>query len=281
MYSKTHRRTTRPAPAKKLPKGEQAELAYRHTRLNFRLELNRTRAALRPWCLAKSYCFLAIFVDCGPPYHSWQRGQPPLLISTFEHKGSLQKLLKTAMLEVEELDSPNAVPPKTPPPNYGQATALPPKPRFAAMLPPDEPAPELDETTKQQLRAVFAACDDGRGLDAPRTREAVRALGLGDGEAAVDRFLAARGGARFLSCDAFCEAAAAELDRARGAEPELLKLLALFDDGGAGTLDRETLRHLLCDFASPERLTPDEFDELDLGNSVDYRAYVRSLMATT
>ena len=100
----------------------------------------------------------------------------------------------------------------------------------------------------------------------------MRALGLGDGEAAVDRFLAARGGARFLSCDAFCEAAAAELDRARGAEPELLKLLALFDDGGSGTLDRETLRHLLCDFASPERLTPDEFDELDLGTSVDYRA---------
>ena len=195
--------------------------------------------------------------------------------------------------QVEELDSPNALPPKTPPPNYGQATALPPKPRFAATLPPDEsapsvrarvellpsapPPPELDETTKQQLRAVFAACDDGRGLDAPRTREAVRALGLGDGEAAVDRFLEARRGARFLSCDAFCEAAAAELDRARGAESELMKLLALFDEQGSGTLDRETLRHLLCDFASPERLTPDEFDELNLGNSVDYRAYVRSL----
>ena len=202
-------------------------------------------------------------------------------------------------MQVEELDSPNAYPPKTPPPNYGQATALPPKPRFAAaarpppgesapsvraraeLLPSAPPPPELDETTKQQLRAVFAACDDGRGLDAPRTREAVRALGLGDGEAAVDRFLEARRGARFLSCDAFCEAAAAELDRARGAEPELLKLLALFDDGGSGTLDRETLRHLLCDFASPERLTPDEFGELDLDNTVDYRAYVRSLMATT
>ena len=181
-------------------------------------------------------------------------------------------------MQVEELDSPNAYPPKTPPPNYGQATALPPKPRFAATTTlPGESAPELDETTKQQLRAVFAACDGGRGLDAPRTREAVRALGLGDGEAAVDRFLAARGGARFLSCDAFCEAAAAELDKARGAESELLKLLALFDDGGSGTLDRETLRHLLCDFASPERLTPDEFDELDLGQSVDYRDYVRSL----
>ena len=195
--------------------------------------------------------------------------------------------------QVEELDSPNALPPKTPPPNYGQATALPPKPRFAATLPPDEsapsvrarvellpsapPPPELDETTKQQLRAVFAACDDGRGLDAPRTREAVRALGLGDGEAAVDRFLEARRGARFLSCDAFCDAAAAELDKARGAESELLKLLALFDDQGSGTLDKETLRHLLCDFASPERLTPDEFDELNLGNSVDYRDYVRSL----
>ena len=51
-------------------------------------------------------------------------------------------------MQVEELDSPNAYPPKTPPPNYGQATALPPKPRFAAMLPPDESAPELDETTK-------------------------------------------------------------------------------------------------------------------------------------
>ena len=186
-------------------------------------------------------------------------------------------------MQVEELDSPsNAYPPKTPPPNYGQATALPPKPRFAAplppaRLPPDESTPELDETTKQQLRAVFAACDDGRGLDAPRTREAVRALGLGDGEAAVDRFLEARGGARFLSCDAFCEAAAAELDRARGAESELLKLLALFDEEGSGTLNKETLRHLLCDFASPERLTPDEFDELDLGANIDYRAYVRSL----
>ena len=199
-------------------------------------------------------------------------------------------------MQVEELDSPsNAYPPKTPPPNYGQATALPPKPRFAAaarpppdesapsvraraeLLPPDQSTPELDETTKQQLRAVFAACDDGRGLDAPRTREAVRALGLGDGEAAVDRFLEARRGARFLSCDAFCEAAAAELDRARGAESELMKLLALFDEQGSGTLDRETLRHLLCDFASPERLTPDEFDELDLGANIDYRAYVRSL----
>ena len=202
-------------------------------------------------------------------------------------------------MQVEELDSPNAYPPKTPPPNYGQATALPPKPRFAAaarpppgesapsvraraeLLPSAPPPPELDETTKQQLRAVFAACDDGRGLDAPRTREAVRALGLGDGEAAVDRFMEARRGARFLSCDAFCEAAAAELDRARGAESELLKLLALFDEQGSGTLDRETLRHLLCDFASPERLTPDEFEELDLGANIDYRQYVRSLMATT
>ena len=56
-----------------------------------------------------------------------------------------------------------------------------------------------------------------------------------------------------------------------------MKLLALFDENESGTLDRETLRHLLCDFASPERLTPDEFDELNLGNSVDYRDYVRSL----
>ena len=90
-------------------------------------------------------------------------------------------------MQVEELDSPsNAYPPKTPPPNYGQATALPPKPRFAstttlpsARLPPGESSPELDETTKQQLRAVFAACDDGRGLDAPRTREAVGAASVG------------------------------------------------------------------------------------------------------
>ena len=51
-------------------------------------------------------------------------------------------------------------------------------------------------------------------------------------------------------------------------------------DGGVklehgATADSENVR--VCDFASPERLTPDEFDELDLGQSVDYRAYVRSL----
>ena len=48
-----HRRTTRPAPAKKLPKGEQAELAYRHTRLNFgrarRLDLGAWRKATVSW----------------------------------------------------------------------------------------------------------------------------------------------------------------------------------------------------------------------------------------
>ena len=97
-------------------------------------------------------------------------------------------------MQIEELDSPNALPPKTPPPNYGQATALPPKPRFAApplppaRLPPDESAPELDETTKQQLRAVFAACDDGRGLDAWRAaheRNAARLLQLCVGNGGV------------------------------------------------------------------------------------------------
>jgi len=190
-------------------------------------------------------------------------------------------------MQVEELDSPKGhLATTTPPPNYGQATALPPRPRFAMRPPPlpprPPPAPELDETTRQQLQAVFAACDDGHGLDAPQTRAAVRALGLGgDAEATVERFRAARGGAPFLSCDAFCAAAAVELDRACGAEPELLKLLALFD-GGDGMLDRETLRHLLCDFTSPERLTAEEFDEFarsaGLGDRVDYRAYVRGIM---
>ena len=107
------------------------------------------------------------------------------------------------MLEVEELDSPNAVPPKTPPPNYGQATALPPKPRFAstttlppARLPLDESAPELDETTKQQLGpssppATTAAGSTRRGRARPCGRSAsatARRRGAG---------LAARGGARF------------------------------------------------------------------------------------
>ena len=48
-------------------------------------------------------------------------------------------------MQVEELDSPtNAYPPKTPPPNYGQATALPPKPRFASTttLAPARPPPD-------------------------------------------------------------------------------------------------------------------------------------------
>ena len=71
--------------------------------------------------------------------------------------------------------------------------------------------------------------------------------------------------------------------------PELLQLFELFDEGNEGVVDVGTLRHLLCDFTSPERLARDEFDEfaasagLGGGDDVrfDYRKYVRNMMIGT
>lgn len=149
---------------------------------------------------------------------------------------------------------------------------------------------KLDETTLQQLRAIFAANDaEGKeALDEPQLKAAIEMLGLRATTSVVAKFFARREDdlAETISLPEFVLAAADELDAAPGIEPEMLALFKLFDDGGEGIIDVGTLRHLLCDFTSPERLTPDEFDDfadcagLTGGDGVtfDYRKYVHNMM---
>ena len=90
--------------------------------------------------------------------------------------------------------------------------------------------------------AVAAAAPSRRGMTARRDRPRAG-------------FLARREpGCETLRLPAFALAAADELDAAPGIEPELLQLFALFDEKGCGRVSVGALRHLLCDFTSPERL---------------------------
>ena len=148
----------------------------------------------------------------------------------------------------------------------------------------------LDETTLQQLRAIFAAndADGAEALDEAQLKGAIEMLGLKASTALVSKFFARREDdlSETISLPEFVLAAADELDAAQSIEPEMLQLFQLFDEPGTGAVDVATLRHLLCDFTSPERLTKEEFDDfaecagLSGGEDVkfDYKKYVHNMM---
>ena len=148
----------------------------------------------------------------------------------------------------------------------------------------------LDETTLQQLRAIFAAndADGAEALDEAQLKGAIEMLGLKASTALVSKFFARRDDdlSETISLSEFVLAAADELDAAQSIEPEMLQLFKLFDDQETGVIDVATLRHLLCDFTSPERLTKEEFDDfaecagLSGGDEVrfDYKKYVHNMM---
>ena len=142
----------------------------------------------------------------------------------------------------------------------------------------------------QQLRAIFAANDvEGKeALDESQLKAAIEMLGLRATTSIVSKFFARREDdlSETITLPEFVLAAVDELDAAPGIEPEMLALFKLFDETGTGVVDVATLRHLLCDFNSPERLTKDEFDDfaecagLTGGDEVsfDYQKYVHNMM---
>ena len=166
----------------------------------------------------------------------------------------------------------------------------------------------VDETTVQQLRGVFAIEDADRDglLTRPQLVKAVAMLGLRATDARIEAFLA-HGSKKQVDLKTFLAVASAELERDASApdgpgsgsvEAELLELFAMFDQEHTGTVTLRTLRHLLLDVLTPERLSRAEFDEFvhyaglavepsdamaygpdaDEQVRVDYRKYINNML---
>ena len=157
-------------------------------------------------------------------------------------------------------------------------------------------------------KAVFDALDADRDglLTRPQLVKAVAMLGLRATDARIEAFLA-RGAKKQVDLKTFLAVASAELERDASApdgpgsgsvEAELLELFAMFDQEHTGTVTLRTLRHLLLDVLTPERLSRAEFDEFvhyaglavepsdamaygpdaDEQVRVDYRKYINNML---
>ena len=172
----------------------------------------------------------------------------------------------------------------------------------------------VTDTTVQQLRGVFAIEDADRDglLTRPQLVKAVAMLGLRATDARIEAFLA-HGSKKQVDLKTFLAVASAELERdtsapegpgasardgALSVEAELLELFAMFDQEHTGTVTLRTLRHLLLDVLTPERLSRAEFDEFvhyaglavepsdamaygpdaDEQVRVDYRKYINNML---
>lgn len=149
----------------------------------------------------------------------------------------------------------------------------------AAVVPPAVAAlgadRETGETVKQQLRGIFAAHDfdhDGM-LTRAQLVDVVSMLGLKATDKLVAKFFpgsskaaAPQAADKLVDLPTFVRVACEELVAAPDVVPELIELFQVFDPPNAegkrsGTITLKTLRHIMLEVLTPDRLTREEFDD--------------------
>ena len=127
--------------------------------------------------------------------------------------------------------------------------------------------PALSERVMQQLRGIFAAHDEDKDLmlDYAELADAVRALGFTPTPELLQCFMERRpqelrsGG--LLDLSTFLLVATEQLQSERRFSSDMLELFELFDDRRTGTITLSSLRHILHETLTPERLSQAELDE--------------------
>ena len=122
----------------------------------------------------------------------------------------------------------------------------------------------VDERVIQQLRGIFAAHDSDKDLmiSGAELSDAVRALGFTPSAALLARFMARRpqelqrGG--LIDLTTFLLVATQELKQERRFCSDVVELFELFDPEQTGTVPASTLRHILHETLTPERLSQAE-----------------------
>ena len=131
----------------------------------------------------------------------------------------------------------------------------------------DEASGALSERVMQQLRGIFAAHDEDKDLmlDYSELADAVRALGFTPTPELLQRFMERRphelrsGG--LLDLSTFLLVATEQLQSERRFSSDMLELFELFDERRTGTITLSSLRHILHETLTPERLSQAELDE--------------------
>jgi Ca2+-binding EF-hand superfamily protein len=123
----------------------------------------------------------------------------------------------------------------------------------------DAQTPKVDEKVLQQLRGIFMTHDADRDLhlDPSQLAAAIRALGFSPTEALLAKFMLRRPvrHGRLIDLQTFVTVSTEELQQERKCSGDVLELFGLFDDDKSGTISAGSLRHILHETLTPERLT--------------------------
>mmetsp|Transcript_3740 Transcript_3740/g.6105 ORF Transcript_3740/g.6105 Transcript_3740/m.6105 type:complete len:268 (-) Transcript_3740:48-851(-) len=159
----------------------------------------------------------------------------------------------------------------------------------------------INDTVKQQLRGIFAAHDHDHDHMITRAQlvDVMSMIGLKATDKLIQKFYAARpsnAGPSLIDLNTFLVVASEQLLEAQDVTPELIELFEVFDppaeDGSrSGMITLKTLRHIMLEVLTPDRLTRAEFEEfitvarlksegygMEDQVKIDYRSLVNNLL---
>mmetsp|Transcript_70187 Transcript_70187/g.196453 ORF Transcript_70187/g.196453 Transcript_70187/m.196453 type:complete len:261 (+) Transcript_70187:141-923(+) len=159
----------------------------------------------------------------------------------------------------------------------------------------------INDTVKQQLRGIFAAHDHDHDHMITRAQlvDVMSMIGLKATDKLIQKFYAARpknAGPSLIDLNTFLAVASEQLLEAQDVTPELIELFEVFDppaeDGSrSGMVTLKTLRHIMLEVLTPDRLTRAEFEEfitvarlksegygMEDQVKIDYRSLVNNLL---
>jgi|Dee2metaT_26_FD_contig_41_506685_length_1149_multi_3_in_0_out_0_1 Ca2+-binding EF-hand superfamily protein len=124
----------------------------------------------------------------------------------------------------------------------------------------------VNDSVRQQLRGIFAAHDHDHDHMITRAQlvDVISMLGIRPSNELVARFFNARpdnAAPSLIDLQTFLKVASVELNSAPEVTPDLVELFELFDPDRTGMVTVKTLRHIMLEVLTPDRLSRSEFEE--------------------
>ena len=124
----------------------------------------------------------------------------------------------------------------------------------------------VNDSVRQQLRGIFAAHDHDHDHKITRAQlvDVISMLGIRPSNELVARFFNERpdnAAPSLIDLQTFLKVASVELNSAPEVTPDLVELFELFDPDRTGMVTVKTLRHIMLEVLTPDRLSRSEFEE--------------------
>ena len=121
----------------------------------------------------------------------------------------------------------------------------------------------VNDSVRQQLRGIFAAHDHDHDHMITRSQlvDVINMLGIRPSNELIARFFSERPDSTLIDLETFLRVCCEQLNSAPEVTKDLIELFEIFDPKKTGRVTVKTLRHIMMEVLTQDRLSRSEFEE--------------------